>query len=374
MSANAHLKFETLDGLRGVGALIVVVGHTLLFWIGRYPGPIAGAVMVDMFFMLSGFVIAFAYEPKIAKGNFGVARFMEARIVRLYPLFLLSLLFGMLTNLVIGYGETDAWLAPIWHFGVSAFFIPVYDPDVSPSIYPLNLPAWTLFWELIVNFIYILVWRWLSTRMLIAFVIAGAAGLLTAGIVFDTLNIGVDWTSTIGAFARAWFGFFVGVLIFRKTSEKRAAPLPRTPLVFALVALLIAIAFYGLPLKGTPARLAWEIFFICIMGPVIVYLGQRFEPPKFISPTFVWLGAISYALYLFHWPIYLIALRIPAKIGMNQGATAPYMGVAVLIVAVCVAAVAERYYDRPVRKWISLQLNKRPGRHRAEPAAKAAAE
>lgn len=364
MSAAAPPKFEMLDGLRGIGALIVLIGHTALFWIGRDPGPLAAAVMVDMFFMLSGFVIAFAYEPKIARGSFGVRRFMEARIIRLYPLFLLSMVLGMIVNMVVLYGETDDWLAPLWHFSLSAFAIPVYDPEHHTSIYPLNMPAWTLLYEVLVNLIYILLWRWLSVRVLIGLVVLGAVGLYLAGSTFGSLNVGPDWSTTIGAFARAWFGYFVGVLVYRLTMHLRAEALPRTWWVFAVIAVVVAIAIHELPTAGTTARLMQELFFICVMGPILIYLGQRMEPPKAISPLFVWLGAVSYALYLLHWPIYLLALRLPAKLGMTPEATAPYMGIAVMIIAVTAAALAERYYDQPVRAWVSGLLKRRAAKRK----------
>ena len=369
-------KFETLDGLRGVGALIVLVGHTILFWIGGPIGPIAAPVMVDMFFMLSGFVVAFAYEPKITRG-LGVGKFMEARLVRLYPLFLLSMVLGLGVHLAIAYGETEKWLMPLPLFAMSALFVPLVDFDYT-NIYPLNMPAWTLLYELLVNLIYIIVWRWLNLRLLIIFIIAGALGLIAAGAAFGTLNIGADVPSTIGAFARAWFGFFVGVLIYRLFAKNRKVALPRSWLALLLIAAVIGIAVIPLAEMGAVLRITSELALICLIGPLVIYFGQRMEPPRAFAKILVWLGSISYALYLLHWPIYTAALRIPAKIGMSPEQTAPVMGFVILIVSVTAAAIAERYYDRPARKWLGDVIRgfreRRAARTLAAVAAKSAGQ
>lgn len=85
-------SFGLLDGLRGMGAILILIGHTVAFW-GLQYAP-TGAVCVDLFFLLSGFVIAFAYEPRLAAGM-GVREFMTHRMVRLYPLYLLSIVMSL---------------------------------------------------------------------------------------------------------------------------------------------------------------------------------------------------------------------------------------------------------------------------------------
>jgi peptidoglycan/LPS O-acetylase OafA/YrhL len=142
------------------------------------------------------------------------------------------------------------------------------------------------------------------------------------------------------------------VLIYRIFAKSRKVALPRSWLALLLIAAVIGIAVIPLAEMGAPMRIASELVLICLIGPLVIYFGQRMEPPRAFAKILVWLGSISYALYLLHWPIYTAALRIPAKIGMSTEQTAPMMGFVILVVSVAGAAIAERYYDRPVRKWL----------------------
>src|SRR4051812_23930437 len=89
--SSKHSRFLTLDALRGVAALIVFIRHS---------GPQFGLsaveysashMAVDLFFVLSGFVLANAYESKLVDGTLGVSRFMLLRYIRLFPLYLLAM-------------------------------------------------------------------------------------------------------------------------------------------------------------------------------------------------------------------------------------------------------------------------------------------
>ena len=79
------VRFLTLDALRGVGAIAVMAGHAGIV-LGAYMPPFM-YLAVDMFFVLSGFVLAHAYDRKFAEG-LSVGAFLKARIARLYPIYL----------------------------------------------------------------------------------------------------------------------------------------------------------------------------------------------------------------------------------------------------------------------------------------------
>ena len=88
--------FHTLDGLRGVAALFVAMRHTNLF---HRAGIHGGYLAVDLFFVLSGFVIAHAYERRLASG-LSVGRFMAARYLRLWPVYVLGAALGLIAALM----------------------------------------------------------------------------------------------------------------------------------------------------------------------------------------------------------------------------------------------------------------------------------
>lgn len=346
-------RFETLDGLRGCGALGIVIAHSLLMWTNLPGRDLIGTVMIDIFFVLSGFVLAFAYEPKFGNRP-SVWKFMRSRLMRLYPLYLLGALMGFVLALVIMYGESDDWMKPITQMGMALFMIPaVSDPE---SIYPLNFPAWTLFCELLVNLVYILVWRRLDGRMLAVFIALGAIVLVTTTLVFGRVHLGTNFAFSLVALGRAWFGFFAGVALYRFAARSRTTALPRGWSGVAIIAAAGPIFF--IPINEVWLSVA-EIALVCIGSPLIIFLAQRVDPPARIGRIFLWLGSISYAVYMLHWPLYIAAIRLIEKLQLTYAQVTPFAGIALLLVAMIVAMLAERYYDRPVRAWLGAMLRRR---------------
>lgn len=91
MSRGASTTFDVLNGLRGIAATAVASMHFFYYTVPLHPAIVAPAV--DFFFVLSGFVIAHSYGDQLV-GSLSVGRFMLARAIRLYPLYLLGLLMG----------------------------------------------------------------------------------------------------------------------------------------------------------------------------------------------------------------------------------------------------------------------------------------
>ena len=94
-----HGRFGALDGLRGVAAVIVVLHHLGNERLGPF-NPTFGYIAVDLFFALSGFVIALNYDHRFA-GGMTVKEFMLKRVLRLYPLYAAGLLLSLLTISVV---------------------------------------------------------------------------------------------------------------------------------------------------------------------------------------------------------------------------------------------------------------------------------
>ncbi len=107
------------------------------------------------------------------------------------------------------------------------FMLPSPDLNGSGDLYPLNMPSWTLLFELFANIVFVLIWRRLSTPVLVAITALAAVVLAICTFTYGTLDQGPSWWNFWGGFARAMFGFFCGVLIYRvagrpqKPSQKR---------------------------------------------------------------------------------------------------------------------------------------------------------
>lgn len=196
MLTGTKQHFLALDGLRGVAALMVVIFHFMEMVIGDYSKLWIGHgwLAVDFFFCLSGFVIGYAYDDRV--GNMGLWKFLELRLIRLHPMVVFGSVLGLLTLLVdpfragaLGYSAGRVALM----FLTSIFLIPYpVMHERGFSLFSLNSPAWSLFWEYVANFAYaILFYRW-SRRWLIVATVFAAVVLCIVGHAAGNL-----WASTL---------------------------------------------------------------------------------------------------------------------------------------------------------------------------------
>ena len=166
--------FTTFDGLRGVAALLVVSRH-----VGPFFGPLNSPesfLAVDMFFLLSGFVIANAYAPRLEKGGF-VLDFLKIRLIRLYPLYLAGLVVAVVLRLYMRGEDGDPWsLHMLIPTALLAALMLGGPPGETTHGYSLNSPSWTLLPEIGLNLVYALVFRWLTVPVLVTLIGGGGAG------------------------------------------------------------------------------------------------------------------------------------------------------------------------------------------------------
>ena len=138
----------------------------------------SGALAVDLFFMMSGFVIAYAYDKKIP--TLGLGGFMRLRAIRFYPLYLLGLGFGVLRAMILLRLGTPELTYPgviIALIAAIMFFPAPILSTLSDGISPLNGPAWSLIFEMWINALYALFFRHLTTRILLFVVVMSAISL-----------------------------------------------------------------------------------------------------------------------------------------------------------------------------------------------------
>jgi peptidoglycan/LPS O-acetylase OafA/YrhL len=294
------------------------------FWheLGTVPLP-HNYLAVDFFFILSGFVLAHAYEDRLL-GGMTPTQFMHLRLIRLYPLYLIGMLIGIATATAVGRlgwpNEPNSWLSVL----SALLFLP--DPSSRSDAYPLNAPAWSLFFELTVNAAYAIGIRKLSNRFLIIIAFLSLAVLAAC---YGNLKIGSSWANFIGGFPRVCFGFFVGVLTYRIWSTATWRPsLPQWTAPGLAIALLLILDVSSFDLVAV------------LVFPFIVYCGASREPSLRTRAIFLWLGGISYALYITHVPL-LQAARFAAGYFSQAPLrdAAPWAGLAIGAGAVILAAV-----------------------------------
>ena len=198
-----------LDGLRGVAALMVLVFH--VFDVCSSNIIPHGYLAVDLFFVLSGFVIGYAYDDRWSQG-LTAGQFFRRRLIRLHPMVLVGGLLGGLVFLMQGHTQWDGTVVPLLWSVVSILCSMLLLPALPGSpievrgfgeYFPLNGPFWSLFYEYIGNVLYVLLLRRLSNRMLSA--VATLSGACVLYFCLTEGYIGLGWSAANGGW---WYGLF----------------------------------------------------------------------------------------------------------------------------------------------------------------------
>lgn len=199
--------YHGLDGLRGVAAVLVVIYHSALLF-GHQLAP-SGYLAVDLFFLLSGFVISHSYDNRLGSG-LSVGRFAVIRFVRLWPLYTLGLLIGVSYEILLLLTSND-FAMPVGSItlclSLSVFLIPTLFHTRFDALYPFNGPSWSVFFEFIVNVIYALSFRYLTRRILLTLVLISAIWLMINAVEFGSVDWGHKTNTILGGLVRTIFFF-----------------------------------------------------------------------------------------------------------------------------------------------------------------------
>lgn len=362
--------YVILDGLRGVAALMVVAFHLFEAYSGGNPANQIinhGYLAVDFFFLLSGFVVAYAYDDRWYAGMTTWA-FYKRRLVRLQPMIIIGSVLGAALFAFQHYSiypKIDS--AAVWQvllvMAIGFTMIPLPpSADIRgwSETYPLNGPAWSLFYEYVANILYAVGLRKLSNKALgvlvfvagmtlIYLAVFGPRGDLIGGWALDPVGIQTGLT-------RVMFPFFAGVLLMRL--GKRI----KVPNGFAVCSLLL-IAALSLPRFGGEGQKwlngLYDAGCIILLFPLIVLMGAGEKDVSGVSVRIArFFGDLSYPIYITHYPLIYIYTGWVAdrKIPAQQGAV---VGIGVFIATIVIAWACLKLYDEPVRKWLAAKLLRR---------------
>ena len=364
--ADTKPHYELLDGLRGVAALLVIWYHVFE---GFATSPIDqrfnhGYLAVDFFFILSGFVIGYAYDDRW-KTSMTIKDFIKRRLIRLHPMVVMGAVLGAITFYIQGCEKWDGTQVSISMLMLAMllnlFLIPAvpgsgHEVRGNGEMYPLNGPSWSLFFEYIGNLLYALCIRRMSTKALTVLVIFAGIGLASFAIsnLSGFGHLGVGWSlldyNLLGGFLRLLFSLSMGLLMSRvfKPVHIRGT--------FWICSLTIAVLLSVPHIGGTEALWMNGIYdSVCsiIIFPILVYLGASGKTTdKGTSRICKFLGDISYPLYIVHYPfMYLFYAWVwGEKLTFSQ--TWP-VALGLFFGNILLAYLCLKLYDEPVRKWLS---------------------
>ncbi|UOE49085.1 acyltransferase [Mucilaginibacter sp. SMC90] len=353
--------YQILDGLRGVASLFVVAFHIFETYSGdRFHQIINhGYLAVDFFFLLSGFVVAYAYDDRW--GKMTQWDFYKRRLVRLQPMVIIGSVIGALffytqgCSMFAPINETPVWkMLAVMLVGCTLIpILPSMDIRGWQEMHPLNGPAWSLFFEYIANILYALVIRRFSKTLLAIFVFLSACLLIHYTVMGPQGDViggwSVDATQLNIGFTRLLYPFFAGMLLCRM------GKLIHIKWAFTVCSLLI-IAVLCVPRIGGPEHLwmngVYESFCIIIIFPLIVAIGAGGTlKSKTSAKICKFIGDLSYPLYITHYPLiyFHIAWVSNNKVPMAQGLLG---GLGIFVVSIAIAYACLKLYDEPVREWL----------------------
>lgn len=380
-------RYEILDGLRGVAALMVLFFHCFETYIPQLGTQHInhGYLAVDFFFVLSGFVIGYAYDDRWGKMSYW--NFFKRRLIRLHPMVVAGTVVGACFYF---FAEDGIWpllgnVEP-WKFGL-CFVMALLMIPASPGLdirgwgetNSFNGANWSLTFEYIGNILYAFLLRRLPTI---------AIGVLCVASIFFTMDMTLGWDvfglfaepkyNVIGGwslnaeqlyigFGRLLYPFLCGLLISRILPKHMTEANPSgSPLGmrggFWWASLLLVILF-AMPQVGGKDGLAdgiYQLFAIVVMFPIIVLIGAGSKTTDKRSTRWCeTLGNLSYPLYITHYPLMYVQMTWAAH---HQDAPVWHhvvLNIGMCIISIGIAWALLKLYDEPVRAWLKKKQFKR---------------
>lgn len=336
-------ELRALTGIRGIAAWFVVFYHIRLSIAGLPIGVrdvfAKGYLAVDFFFLLSGFVIWLTWSARLrTAGIAGVARFLQKRIARIWPLHLVMLAAAVALALLLrATGRSD----PNFVFSELPLHLVLLQNWGFTDQLRWNDPAWSISAELGAYLLFPLLVMTLDWRRLPSLALLAIAGVLLLGLhlAIDSPGLGAD----IPRFGllRCLIEFTTGSIVCALWLRWRDGPRPS--LLAALAAAILAILWAS----GAPETLVVPALFATLLLLLALTAGRPHNPLEMHAVHY--LGEISYATYLGHFILWKAF-----KLVFVGGTAIPPPQITLYLLLVLLASIAlYRLVERPAQRWIN---------------------
>lgn len=335
-----------MDCLRGIAAIGVMFFHFSIIGI-----PIAnhGYLAVDLFFMLSGFVMSHAYYDRL--NRIGFYDFVKMRLIRIMPLSILGLLFGTVyfllryfTQSYSQYSLSDILVGTT----LNIFLVPKLwiTPAPTDTIFATNTPLWSLSLELFINFMWASFIFRFKNHLIALLIILSAIIIIAYSLINGSADVGATWPTYVGGVARAIFGFFMGFMLWKYR------PIPNKSFVYSIISAVTLIVIIFSPNIGP----IYDIFVVVFVFPYLIYTASSADY-RSERKIFNIAGNLSYPLYVIHVPILMFLVGVMKLFKIDE---ASYLiGTLASITCIASAIILDLCYDRPIRSMLNNLTYKR---------------
>lgn len=362
--ADTKPHYNILDGLRGIAAITVVCFHVFEAFATSHldQGINHGYLAVDFFFILSGFVIGYAYDDRWK--TMKTVDFFKRRVIRLQPMVIMGAIIGAIMFYVPDY---SAWGLSQISIGVllgatliNALLIPAgLGSEIRGlgEMYPLNGPTWSLFFEYIGYILYALLIRKLSTRALTTLVIIAGGALASFAIFGPYGDVCAGYSLTgvefKGGFFRLLFSFSAGLLLSRVFKPFKI----KGAFWWCSLSIIVLLSF---PRIGGAEHLwlngLYDTLCVVLIFPLIVSLGASGRTTnRFTKRICKFLGDISYPLYMVHYPFIYLYYAWVKNENLSFKESLP-QAILLVLGSILLAYICLKLYDEPVRKYLSTKF------------------
>ena len=283
-----------LDALRGIAAVAVFLHHLHMSATGHSTG--SAFLAVDLFFMLSGYVMARTYELRM-HGGLSPLRFAVLRWKRLWPTMTVGAAIGI--PVVWTYYSAPEAAGAMLGLLLIPFFL-------GPRVFPVNGPAWSIFFELVANALHAVLLYRLSNRLLWLLAAVSAFVLVLWGMDYG-LDVGSRPENFLAGIPRVLLSYTMGILLWRMWQDK-----PRIAVSQSFALLAMPIFFTATTFIQGQSWIA-NLAFILTICPMMIAGALRFQAAAFWSSLAVFAGAASFPLYAVHGS----ALRLANLLGLG---------------------------------------------------------
>jgi peptidoglycan/LPS O-acetylase OafA/YrhL len=352
---NEVKRLSALDSLRGIAACGVA-----FFWHYQHFQPkegfpfqhvaqwfyTYGMSLVDLFFILSGFIFCYVYKDMIAQGKISFNKFSLLRLTRLYPLHVLTLLFVTVMQSVRYLTGQDAFVYKfndIYHFVLNLFFL---QSGWFENGFSFNAPSWSIACEVLAYILFFSISYWLhkNKRYIFAYI-----GMVLLGLFVIKTNANLPLFN--GSMARVFVGFFIGCLLYELNLVIQTREKIRKPFLIGcfmmLISVTISVSAYGNDLFGN-----WMLVHTILIFPIILILvlNVGFLRKSLSIKPLAYLGDISYSIYLWHFPVQIVMKTIDDVMSLQMNYSSKKVFLLVVLITITVSIISYEFVEKPLLK------------------------